>query len=64
MNEMIERVAKALCARVAEDGWTNWEDLPEDGRAIYLNDARAAIEAMGDIIHCVPMGGGISYADR
>ena len=52
MSEMVERVARAMCA-AAEDDW-DWSvfyivdanDTAETGREVYRDMARATIEAM------------------
>jgi hypothetical protein len=42
MSEMVERVARAICADRAEP----WLGLSEDDRRSYCETARAAIDAM------------------
>lgn len=46
MSEMIERVARAICANDPEN--YEWEWLTEGGKAHFFESARAAIEAMRD----------------
>ena len=55
MNDMIERVAKVLCQRAGNDvsivfakGAKKYGPIATGLRDKYLNDARAAIEAMRD----------------
>jgi hypothetical protein len=40
-SEIVERVARALAKR-----HYRWEGMTEDGRQAYLDDARAAIQAI------------------
>ena len=46
MNGMIERVAKAMWDRTHDGSWSDWGDGQDESREIYLDDARAGIEAM------------------
>ena len=50
MSEMVERVARAIrgadMAHAQVDNWPVWEDVTSPHKAIYLERARAAIEAM------------------
>jgi hypothetical protein len=43
MSEMIERVAKAICAAYSNDPWDN---LDAHWLRVYRTEARAAIESM------------------
>lgn len=47
MNEMIERVAKAMWERTHDGKWEDWGDGQDDSRYIYQYDAKAAIIAIG-----------------
>lgn len=46
MSEMVERVAKILCAEGDGDVDPYWEDLLPSSRIAYLQLARATIKAM------------------
>lgn len=47
MTSMIERVARAICAKGPND--YEWDWLTEGGKAQYLDAARAAIDAMREL---------------